>query len=70
MTSAHEAHTVSEHHLHRRGIRRGQARSFVAAFLGIALAGVGATACAPEPPPALAACPRPEPRCHSNRSTR
>ena len=45
------------HHLSSRGILRSRVRSSVAAVLGVALAGVGATACAPEPPPPLAACP-------------
>jgi len=50
---------MSEHHLHPQRIRRGrgQVRSVVAAVLGVALAGLGATACTPEPPPALAVCP-------------
>ncbi len=50
---------MSDHQLEPRGTRRGRggARSFVAAVLGVALAAVGASACAPEPPPALAVCP-------------
>ncbi len=40
------------------GGERGGVHSLVAAVLGVALVAVGATACAPEPPPsALAACP-------------
>ena len=49
---------MSEHHTQpRRGHRRVQLRSVVAAAVGLALTGAGLTACAPEPPPTLAACP-------------
>lgn len=48
---------MSEHHVHPRGSRRVFVRSSMAAILGVALAGAGATACVPEPPTALATCP-------------
>jgi len=50
---------MCEHHLHPRQVRWGRhrVRSFVAAILGVALVGAGATACAPEPPKAPAVCP-------------
>lgn len=41
----------------RRNHRRDRTRSVVAAAVGLALTAVGATACAPEPPPTLSACP-------------
>ncbi len=50
---------MSEHRPRPNGIRRGwgRARPLVAAILGVAWAGALATACAPEPPPALTVCP-------------
>ncbi len=50
---------MSEHRVLEQWVprRRGQVRSFAAATLVVALASLGATACAPEPTPRLAACP-------------
>lgn len=47
---------MSEHHLRPRGVRKGRVRSLAVTLLGVALVGVGATACAPDPP-APAVCP-------------
>ena len=49
------------HHLSSRGILRSRVRSSVAAVLGVALAGVGATPGAPQPPPPRGAGAAPPP---------